>query len=236
MSDYASTAAKSLFSQEFFRARAEYTDTPTDRIRAAGRKTRASPGGEDERWWLTNGPQMVQRWIDWRHESQWGIWTAPDGRPAIELELWPTFGDALVKMFIDRIMVVPGTGALVIVDLKSGKRSPKSELQLGFYRAGVAQCFGVHIRYGAYWMARTGELSPVQEIGRFSPGVLAHWLKQFELARQHRIFVPHLSERCRACGVNANCYAFGGETSSVDPDSVAAVDRQTHVSTGGNDG
>lgn len=218
-----SPEAVSLFCQEFYATRADYGGVPANQIRAAGRPTKAMPRGEDESWWLANGPAMVQRWIDWRDESQWQVWTCPDGRPAIELELYPSFDGVRVRMFLDRIMVVPVSDSLVIVDLKSGKRNPASDLQLGFYRAGVWQTFAVDIRYGAYWMARTGELSPIEDITRFTPGVMAHWLDRFVAAREQGIFLPHLSEKCRACGVNAHCYAFGGGRSGTDPDSERAA-------------
>ena len=219
----ASPAVAHLFRQEFYGARAEYPDVPADLIRSAGRPTKAEPRGEDELWWLAHGPQMVQRWLDWRDQSGWSVWTAPDGRPGIELELYPEFDGVRVRMFIDRVMVVPVSGSEVIVDLKSGKRSPASDLQLGFYRTGLLQAFGVDVKWGAYWNARTGELAPVQNLSRFTPGVMSHWLDRFVAARESRIFLPHLTERCRACGVNQFCYAFGGERSGTDPDSVYAA-------------
>lgn len=222
MTAVASPEAKALFGSEFFKARAELGATLTEDIRVAGRRTQANPAGEDEAWWLANGPLMVQRWMDWRQQSGWSIWTAPDGRPGIELELHPVFDGVEVRMFLDRVMVVPTSGSLVIVDLKSGRRSPGSDFQLGFYRAGVEQTFGVSIEFGAYWMARLGEMK-VQEIGRFTPGVMSHWLKQFAAARRENIYVPHLTDKCRACGVHDHCYAFGGRRSAIDPDSEAAL-------------
>lgn len=215
--------AKRLFHQHFYEARAEYSDVPAQDIRAAGGRTKAEPNGEDELWWLRNGPSMVQRWIDWRQACGWEIWMAPDGRAAIELELFPTFGDVPVKMFIDRVFRIPETGQLVVVDLKSGRRTPNSDLQLAFYAAGIKCHFGIDVPHGAYWMARTGELSPVQPIDRFSLPLLTYWVKKFVAAKEHGIFLPHLTDMCRACGVNRYCYAYGGKKSSSDPDSDKAL-------------
>lgn len=219
-----SPKARQLFSHHFFATRAEYADTPTSQFRAAGKPTKTNPHGEDEMWWLANGPSMVQRWMDWREQSGWRIWETPDGRPAIELEMYPSFDGVRVRMFVDRIMTVPATGSLVIVDLKSGRRTPASDLQLGFYRTGLWQTFGVNVEFGAYWMARTGELTPIQDITRFTPGLMSAWLHKFVAARDAGIFLPNLSEKCRACGVNQHCHAYGGSKSATDPDSVAALE------------
>lgn len=213
-----SPEAKSLFLAEFYASRAEYGNTASQDIKAAGKPTKDNPNGEDELWWLAHGPAMVQRWIDWRDACDWDIWVAPDGRPAIELELFPEFNGVPVKMYLDRVMRIPSTGALVIVDLKSGKRTPASDLQLAFYAAGIKAVFDIDVKLGAYWMARTGELSPVQNISRFTLPLLAYWVGQFVWARENHIFLPHLTEMCRACGVNRYCYAYGGSKSEMDSD------------------
>lgn len=215
--------AKDLFVREFYSSRSEYGDAPSHEIRAAGRPTKDNPNGEDELWWLKHGPPMVQRWIDWRAASGWEIWRTPDGRPAIELELFPLFGEVPVKMFIDRVFRIPETGALVVVDLKSGKRTPGSDLQLAFYAAGIKAHFGIDVLFGAYWMARTGDLTPVQNISRFSLPLLTAWVKKFVDAKAAGIFLPHLTEMCRACGVNKYCFAYGGKRSELDPDSGVAI-------------
>jgi len=223
----ASPQAKELFLAEFYKARSQFGETPAQDIRAAGKPTKAHPNGEDELWWLSEGPKMVQRWIDWRKSSPWEIWIAPDGRPGIELELTPEFGGIPVRMFIDRVFRIPSTGRLVIVDLKSGKRTPASDIQLAFYAAGIRATYGDygHAELGAYWMARTGELSPVAEIGRFTLPLLTHWVQQFAFARENHIFIPHLTELCRACGVRQYCLAYGGKKSELDSDfeSSAAI-------------
>lgn len=218
------TQAGALFLEGFYQSRADYGNVPANEIRSAGRPTKVNPRGEDELWWLTNGPQMVQRWIDWRQASGWEIWTAPDGRPGIELELMPVFGEVPVKMIIDRVFTIPETRVPVVVDLKSGKRTPASDLQLAFYAAGIKAEFGISIEHGAYWMARTGELTPVQSIARYTVPLLTHWVRQFAFARSSGIYLPNITELCRACGVNRYCYAFGGSKSDRDSDAEHAID------------
>jgi len=122
--------------------------------RKAGRTTKANPDGEDESWWLEEGRRMLDSWVQFRTgQLGWSIWTTPDGKPAIEISMTPHMGDVPVQMGIDRVMVTPD-GELVIVDLKTGKYTPSSDLQLALYAVGMEKTFGIRPKYGTYWMAR----------------------------------------------------------------------------------
>jgi hypothetical protein len=211
-------AARSLFLAAFYTERAEYLGVRAADIRAGGKVSKTNPNKEDELWWLNNGPSMVQRWIDWRAESDWEIWVTPDGKPAIELELMPSWGGVPVKMFIDRVFVIPQTGALVVVDLKSGARSPDSELQLAWYAAGISSVYDVPVYLGAYWDARSGEMSGIKTLSRLTLPLLTFWVQKYVEARSAGIFLPNLTNMCRACGVNRYCAAYGGSKAEMDPD------------------
>jgi RecB family exonuclease len=204
---------------------AEVADTTeaepdTRRWSVAGRgKRKATPDGEDGKWWRANGPPMVESWITWRRKVAWKVWTTPDGTPAIELsQEFVTPKGRQIKGFIDRVFVIPG-GELVIVDLKSGARSPESDLQLAFYRYCLYNTFGVDVRHGAYWMARTGELSEIYNLTRISPALMAVWMARFDKAIDNEIFIPNVSFKCRACSHRDYCVAFGGSKAHLDPDS-----------------
>lgn len=212
-----SSQAKALFLEGFYRERANYAGIRSEDIRAGGKATKARPNKEDELWWLANGPPMVQRWMDWRESSDWKIWTTPNGEPAIELELTPTWAGVPVRMFLDRVFVLP-TNVLVVTDLKSGARSPSSELQLCWYAAGIQSVFDIEVRHGAYWNARTGDMSPIQRLARISQPLLEYWVSKFLEARGSEIFLPQPSNLCRACGVNRYCAAYGGKFAAMDPD------------------
>lgn len=187
---------------------------------AAGRgKTKTNPAGEDARWWRANGPKMVQAWIDWRRASRWLVWTAPDGTPAIELDIEVNMPgtDQPLKMFIDRVMQKPD-GTLVIVDLKTGSRTPESDLQLATYRYGIFKKYGVLVNYGAYWMARKGEPTEPFNLSRYTPNLMETWFVRFIEAKAADLFIPHPTFLCRACGMRDYCAAFGGSKSHMDPD------------------
>jgi hypothetical protein len=206
------------FQASFWAQRARYADTPTDRIATAGKGTKAYPHGEDEKWWLDNGPKMLESYEHWRDTTDYRIWQTPEGIPAIELGLVVDVGAKLpVKMYIDRIFINP-LGHLAIVDLKSGARSPASDMQLGFYRVGVLQNLGVRIDQGNYYDARKGVLSDTVSLTRYTPALVGHWMRQFEAAREAGIYIPNLSHWCRSCGVRDYCAAYGGLQSHFDPD------------------
>lgn len=209
--------ARNLFLSAFYQERANYADHRSEDIRAGGKVTRANPHKEDELWWLANGPQMVQRWINWRAKSDWKIWRTPDHKLAIELELQPTWAGVPVRMFIDRVFVLP-TGVLVVVDLKSGARSPQSDLQLAWYACGINTIYGIPVNHGAYWDARSGEMSPIGTLTNITVPLVETWVSRFVAAKQHNIYLPHLSQFCRACGVNRFCAAYGGRNAEADPD------------------
>ena len=126
--------------------------------RIGGRSTKANPNKEDINFWHTSGPMWVEQYIAWRKANpNWKIWTTPDGRPAIELELIPVIAGVPIKMVIDRVFEV--NGQLVIVDLKTSQNTPSSTLQLGFYKLGLEVTFGTdalggEIEWGNYYMSR----------------------------------------------------------------------------------
>lgn len=215
------------------------TNPDTRSWSAAGRgRTKSNPAGEDGAWWKLHGPDMVQTWIDWRHDSGWGIWSTPDGQAAIELEIVakcptsscihaPDGNDCdecyiPVKMIIDRVMVTDAK-ELIIVDLKSGSRTPDSDLQLAFYRYGIYQTYGIDVKWGTYFMNRKGVAVDPFPLERYSPDLMERMFRKFRFAIDQEIFLPHPSAKCRACSVNKYCAIFGGSLSDRDPDNVAVT-------------
>lgn len=188
-----------------------------DTWRAGGRVSKAWPDKENELWWRSHGPEMVTAYKLWRDNIPWAIYVTPAGEPAIELELHPIIKGVPVKMFIDRVFVTPD-GEPVIVDLKTGSRTPDSDLQLGFYKVGLEMVLGIHATYGAYWMSRTGGATPLADLSRFTEHLIGSMLVEFNRAVEQEIFLPHVSSSCRTCGVNKGCAAYGGaEAHLYDP-------------------
>lgn len=173
------------------------------KARVAGRATKAFPNKEDVTFWNTTGPQWVNDYIAWRKANHnWKIWTTPQGAPAIELGLTPTFAGVTVKMFIDRVFEVDGQ--LVVVDLKTSRTTPTSALQLAFYRLGLKQILGVDIQYGAYWMARQGGTSAMIDLTSYTEDKIEYLLSGFDKARKAGIFIPN-TNNCNRCGLTEFC-------------------------------
>jgi ATP-dependent exoDNAse (exonuclease V) beta subunit len=182
----------------------EYTkDIDLATARIAGKSTKANPDKEDAKWWNDKGPEWVQSYIDWRNSNKnWKIWKTPQGVPAIELGIVPKFAGVPVKMIIDRIFDVDGQP--VIVDLKTSKMTPTSTLQLGFYKAGIKQVFGVDVNYGNYWMARLSGTGEMIDISKYSEDMISYFVEKFDIARRAGIFLPN-TNNCNRCGLTEYC-------------------------------
>lgn len=171
--------------------------------RVAGKSTKANPNREDAHWWNEQGSAWVDNYIKWRKNNpNWKIWTTPQGARAIELELNPVIAGVPVKMFIDRIFKVDGK--LVIVDLKTSRTRPTSDLQLGFYKVGVEQMIGAEVNLGNYWMSRESGTGEMIDLSRYTVDMLEYLVSGFDKARKAGIFLPNLSS-CNFCGLTEHC-------------------------------
>jgi len=186
-------------------------------FRAGGRATKAYPNKEDAQWWLDHGPKMVDFWMQFRQDSGYTLYTTPDGRPAIETELLMDMGDVQMRGFLDRLMVSPD-GELTVIDIKTSSQEPKTNTQLGTYATLVEKAFGVRPTKGAYWMARTGELTTPIDLSHYTESRLTSQIKSFKLAVENNIFIPNPGFLCGTCSVNQSCYAVNGSQSHLYPE------------------
>lgn len=195
------------FSETWARAlerQIESTGVGVEGFRAGGRVSKAWPEKENSDWWMYHGPLMVKNWIDWRKGSGWSIWEPQEGLFAVELGLdYSVSDETYVKMFIDRVMVTP-SGEIVVMDLKTGARTPSSDLQLAVYAAGLEDKFGIRPQYGAYWMARDGVTSQLSDLDYLSKEKIESVVLTFDRARKAGIFIPNLSN-CSYCSIAQHC-------------------------------
>jgi hypothetical protein len=187
----------------------ETKDLDLKKARVAGRATKENPDREDAVWWDKQGSVWVDNYIKWRKNNpDWKIWTTPQGVKAIELELNPIIADVPVKMFIDRIFEV--NGQLVIVDLKTSRARPQSDLQLGFYKIGVEMMLGVEVNLGNYWMSRESGTGEMIDLSRYTKDTLEYFVDGFDKARKAGIFLPNL-QSCNFCGLTEHCQFTKGK-------------------------
>ncbi len=186
-------------------------------FRAGGKKTTAYPNKEDARWWLDNGPKMLDFWVQFRETSGYTIYELPDGAKAVETELNTEVGGVSMKGFLDRLMVSP-EGELIVVDIKTSSKAPVTYTQLGTYAILTEKTMGIRPVKGAYWMARTGELTEPVELDHYTEGRLATHVKGFKIAVDNNIFIPQPGFMCGTCSVNHACYAVKGKNSHLYPE------------------
>ena len=179
-------------------------DIDLTNARVGGRATKANPNKEDEKFWQSTGPMWVENYISWRKANpNWKIWTTPDGTPAVELGLTPVVAGVPIKMFIDRVFEV--NGQLVIVDLKTSQQVPTSTLQLGFYKLGLEQTFGVEVNWGNYYMSRGSNTVEMVDLTQYSYDKMEYLVENFDKARKAGVFLPNTNNCQYRCGLTAHC-------------------------------
>lgn len=179
--------------------------------RAGGRRTKQWPNGEDAAFWRQDGPVQVANYADWRRaHSALHIWTPPGEEETLAIEL-PFSSDlgsgVLTHGYIDRIFINEASLELIVVDLKSGQRTPADPTQLALYATGVELTYGVRPRYGAYYMTRKAELAGEADLSRFDKDLLGLWLRMAKEGIENQQFLPRISSECGTCSVQNYCYA-----------------------------
>lgn len=177
-------------------------------IQASGRRSKANPNKEDRKWWLENGPLMVERWKNFIRVTPWHIWLTPQGNPAIELELLSEWGGKPNKGFLDRVFETPD-GDLVCVDIKTGANAPKTSQQLAQYGTDVGRLVGAKVKYGAFWMGRDGGLTPPVELEPMVQSLDSDYQKAAAII-EGDLFLASPGMLCGSCSVNAYCKSFSG--------------------------
>ena len=187
-------------------------------FRAGGKATRQYPYKEDASWWLDNGPKMFHNWIEWRkQENPYTPYQLSGGDFAIETELNVEISGVPMKGFLDRLMVSPD-GELTVIDIKTSTRAPITYTQLGTYAIMCEKAMGVRPTKGAYFMARTGELTPPVDLSHYTENRLGSHLRGFKIAIDNNIFIPQPGFMCGTCSVNHACYAVKGIESHKYPE------------------
>jgi len=179
-------------------------DIDLTNARVGGRATKANPNKEDEKFWQSTGPMWVENYINWRKANpNWKIWTTPEGVSAVELGLTPIVAGVPIKMFIDRVFEV--NGQLVIVDLKTSQQVPTSTLQLGFYKLGLEQTFGVEVNWGNYYMSRGSNTVEMVDLSEYTYDKMEYLVEGFDKARKAGVFLPNTNNCQYRCGLTAHC-------------------------------
>lgn len=226
------THAEALWGWAFGQAiteKAIESPVPQDQWRAS------KQGMEGYTWWLVNGGDMVQKYLDarlieiggqgWRkimmHTNPIGF-DGPDGSysPMIEWEYVTDVEGVPFKGVIDQVWQVTDRragiepGDLLIDDCKSGAKVGPDTRQLGEYALwlrgqlpSVAQ--GAVRIWGRYYDARKGTWTePVDLLATHSRIELETRVAGADLKKQHGMFTPNRSNFCGGCPVKHACPIF----------------------------
>ena len=165
---------------------------------------------ENELWWRYKGLDMLMNYRNWRRASPWKILKI-DNLPAVELGLTPTISTGMaVKMFIDRLFV-DNDDNIVVVDLKTGKSTPRIPLQLAFYAWGLSNFPDkpIKVTKGCFYNLRSDKISATYDLTHHK-NIVDVLLSRFQKAVENDVYVPN-TDNCDTCGVKYKCF-FGSGT------------------------
>jgi hypothetical protein len=166
-------------------------------------------------WWLTQGEDMLKRYLDARlgeiEQSVRVIAEEPPGSPIIEHEGVLDVDGVPVKVVIDQAWLGSfDGGAIVVEDVKSGGWAPDGTFQLGLYAWYLRKTLGWEGQIlGRYWDARKGTYGEPIDL------IEAHPWEEVQLRvlpeqakKQALLFSPNPSfGGCKSCMVSHACPA-----------------------------
>lgn len=206
MTDGISTKWLEVFNAEVKRVQEE-SGKPPEEWKAAGRVTVANPNGEDVQFWQHDGLRQIKEYVKWIEQSGWQIATMPDGRPGIEWSADVHFGGTPVRFIIDAIYQVGED--LVIVDYKTGARTPFGMIQMGLYASGIEKIYGIRPKWGAFYMTRKGTLSDLHALSHLSIDYFEYVFETMNTNIQLGYYPPSVGDSCRTCSFVDKCPAMG---------------------------
>lgn len=188
--------------------------------RVGGRKTKDKPDAENYTFWVGEGLRQIELfalWLDERIEEGWSIPTL-GSNIGIEIELNSNFGTVPVKGYADLLMTTP-TGELMVIDHKTGSRTPDTFQQLALYAFSMEKLGLPKPQLGAYFMTRKAELSNPTGFQDSDLASLTDIISNVDRAIKAEIFPAHPSSMCKSCGVASYCGAVNG-AQSLEFDSI----------------
>ena len=161
--------------------------------------------------WRQIGPGFVRSYIEWRQRSHWTLWTTPDGEPAIELDVAGRLPGCPVEIkgYVDRIFHDDMFDKHIVLDLKSGKRPPKSPAQFGTYSALTQAKYGLAVDLGVPFMNRKGTVGRIYDMTEYTPEVVGESYGKAWEKVQAGDWTADPSD-CFICDVQASCAVRGG--------------------------
>jgi hypothetical protein len=183
--------------------------------RVGGRRTKANPDGETLEFWQSEGLRQVEAYLSWLADTGWSIAEMPDGRPGIEWDAEVSFGGTPIRAVVD--CVYTNGSDLIVVDYKTGSRTPSGVTQLGLYASVVERAHGVRPQFGGFYMTRNAALDDLTDLTPWGMDFFDYSFGAMNAQLATGYFAPNVSDHCSWCGVRDYCYAVNGSKSSDYP-------------------
>lgn len=154
------------------------------------------------------GAEMIGRYYAFIAKNpEQEIWTDPDGVKAVEYPVEYYLDKVLIRGMIDQVIEHPELGP-VIRDVKSGN-TPGDVVQLVTYAVFMRRNKGLDVKYGDYWMGRSGKPTVPYDLTELSEQWLTDEFGKLDEAIRSELFEPDPEpSKCRFCFVRASCPFF----------------------------
>ncbi len=154
--------------------------------------------------------QQVQDFVHMAElmSGEWSVRRLADGQLAVELpfEIRLPGCDFDIFGYIDGVLEWSRTGALTLVDYKTGGDAKENLRQLATYRSALKSVYGIDTRYGEYWYTKLNRSSGFKDLSRFDDDYLGRQYATLDRAIEGGIFLPNPSkEGCKFCSVKPFC-------------------------------
>lgn len=184
---------------------------------ASGRASKLWPDKEDRSWWEHHLPLFLTSWFTWRKQSGYTLAERADGSLAREMDVSAEIGGIQIQAYLDAVFLDRAANPTV-VDLKTSSRLPSSPEQLGLYSVLLEEHGFPRPLLGAYWMARTGELSDPYDLTRYNRDYFEYKYNAVKVQRDDGVLLPNPdSGFCKSCAVQEFCWAKGGAKADLIP-------------------
>jgi len=136
-------------------------------------------------------------------KSPWKIHKYPELGGSI------TLGDIVVRWTADVVLEWPD-GQLTVRDIKTGnKGNVKSNLQLGIYKLGLQENFGIEVTQGEFWFTKDGTSGGYDNLQRYTRSYIEDLFVSLERGIAGKVFLPNPGSHCKFCGVKPFCRELG---------------------------
>ena len=218
--------AQEVFREEYAKEVEKYTEVTPNFEYWSRSGPYAGEADIERRYHL--GLEQVGRYFDWMAKyPHIRPWRTPDGTLAIEIGFEVELGEVkdawcagrdkhyedcdcadgvTVRGFIDAIMQNTDTGEIFVDDAKTGNQ-PGDDFQLATYKVAVEKQFGLEgIRYGVYWMGRTGSFTKPYDLTGWTVDRVAEEFDALGKAVAAGEFEPDPEpSKCMFCDVSNAC-------------------------------